>query len=97
MQTHAAGRLRRSSAGAAPIVSQDRASRYAAWLHDLDGWRILARLKDDIATRHIPVYIITTEDAQARGLSGDEGFVVVGGSASFVFRLYSSFTRSIPP
>jgi CheY-like chemotaxis protein len=37
-------------------------------LHDLDGWRIMARLKDDIATRHIPIYIITTEDAQARGL-----------------------------
>ncbi len=37
-------------------------------LHDLDGWRILARLKDDVKTRHIPVYIITTEDVQARGL-----------------------------
>ena len=37
-------------------------------LHDLDGWRILARLKDDIRTRHIPVYIITTEDAHVRGL-----------------------------
>jgi len=37
-------------------------------LHDLDGWRILARLKDDINTRHIPVYIITTEEVQARGL-----------------------------
>ncbi|PAW80145.1 MAG: hybrid sensor histidine kinase/response regulator [Verrucomicrobia bacterium Tous-C9LFEB] len=37
-------------------------------LHDLDGWRILARLKDDIRTRHIPVYLITTEEVQARGL-----------------------------
>ncbi|MCE0484060.1 MAG: HAMP domain-containing protein [Methylacidiphilales bacterium] len=37
-------------------------------LHDLDGWRIMARLKDDIKTRHIPIYLITTEDAQARGL-----------------------------
>ncbi len=37
-------------------------------LHDLDGWRILARLKDNISTRHIPVYIVTTEDVQARGL-----------------------------
>ncbi|HEY0256715.1 MAG TPA: response regulator, partial [Candidatus Methylacidiphilales bacterium] len=37
-------------------------------LHDLDGWRILARLKDDIQTRHIPVYLITTEDAHVRGL-----------------------------
>ena len=31
-------------------------------LHDLDGWRVLARLKDDSSSRHIPVYIITTEE-----------------------------------
>ncbi len=37
-------------------------------LHDLDGWRVLARLKDDASTRHIPVYIITTEDEKERGL-----------------------------
>ena len=37
-------------------------------LHDLDGWRILARLKDDIRTRHIPVHLITTEEATSRGL-----------------------------
>ncbi len=37
-------------------------------LHDMDGWRVLARLKDNIQTRHIPVYVITTEDAQARAL-----------------------------
>ena len=37
-------------------------------LHDLDGWRVLARLKDDPNTRHIPVFIITTEDEKERGL-----------------------------
>ncbi|HTA30037.1 MAG TPA: response regulator, partial [Candidatus Cybelea sp.] len=37
-------------------------------LHDLDGWRVLARLKDDANTRHIPVFIITTEDEKERGL-----------------------------
>jgi HAMP domain-containing protein/signal transduction histidine kinase/CheY-like chemotaxis protein len=37
-------------------------------LHDLDGWRVLARLKDDESTRHIPVYIITTEEERERGL-----------------------------
>ncbi len=26
-------------------------------LHDIDGWRVLARLKDDLGTRHIPVYL----------------------------------------
>ncbi|HSI84996.1 MAG TPA: response regulator, partial [Candidatus Methylacidiphilales bacterium] len=36
-------------------------------LRDMDGWRVMARLKDDIRTRHIPIYLITTEEAQARG------------------------------
>jgi len=37
-------------------------------LSDIDGWRVLARLKEDPATRHIPVYLITTEDERERGL-----------------------------
>src|SRR5260370_40119555 len=37
-------------------------------LHDIDGWRVLARLKDDVNSRHIPVYIITTEEERERGL-----------------------------
>jgi signal transduction histidine kinase/DNA-binding response OmpR family regulator/HAMP domain-containing protein len=37
-------------------------------LPDIDGWRVLARLKDDPATRHIPVHIITTEEERQRGL-----------------------------
>jgi signal transduction histidine kinase/CheY-like chemotaxis protein/HAMP domain-containing protein len=37
-------------------------------LHDIDGWRVLARLKDDADSRHIPVYIITTEEEHERGL-----------------------------
>jgi CheY-like chemotaxis protein len=37
-------------------------------LPDIDGWRVLDRLKDDIATRHIPVQIITTEEERERGL-----------------------------
>ena len=37
-------------------------------LHDIDGWRVLARLKDDLNSRHIPVYIITTEEERERGL-----------------------------
>src|SRR5262245_773897 len=35
---------------------------------DLDGWKILDRLKDGTATRHVPVHIISTEEARERGL-----------------------------
>jgi CheY-like chemotaxis protein len=37
-------------------------------LPDIDGWRILHRLKNDPATRHIPVQMITTEEDRERGL-----------------------------
>jgi HAMP domain-containing protein/signal transduction histidine kinase/CheY-like chemotaxis protein len=37
-------------------------------LPDIDGWRVLNRLKDDLSTRHIPVQIITTEEERHRGL-----------------------------
>jgi len=37
-------------------------------LPDIDGWRVLSRLKKDHSTRHIPVYIITTEEDSGRGL-----------------------------
>jgi HAMP domain-containing protein/signal transduction histidine kinase/DNA-binding response OmpR family regulator len=36
-------------------------------LPDINGWRVLDRLKSDTTTRHIPVYVITTEDDQGRG------------------------------
>jgi signal transduction histidine kinase/CheY-like chemotaxis protein/HAMP domain-containing protein len=34
----------------------------------MDGWRLLSRLKGDLATRHIPIYVITTEEDTARAL-----------------------------
>jgi CheY-like chemotaxis protein len=37
-------------------------------LPDIDGWRVLERLKNDLNTRHIPVCIISTEDVRERGL-----------------------------
>jgi signal transduction histidine kinase/CheY-like chemotaxis protein len=37
-------------------------------LPDKDGWAILDRLKHDPVTRHIPVHIISVEEARQRGL-----------------------------
>jgi HAMP domain-containing protein/signal transduction histidine kinase/DNA-binding response OmpR family regulator len=37
-------------------------------LPDIDGWRVLERLKHDVSLRHIPVYIISTVDQPERGL-----------------------------
>ncbi|OGT88652.1 MAG: hybrid sensor histidine kinase/response regulator [Gammaproteobacteria bacterium RIFOXYD12_FULL_61_37] len=37
-------------------------------LPDIDGWVVLERLKNDAATRHIPVEIISVDDNRPRGL-----------------------------
>ena len=39
------------------------------FLPDIDGWRVLAQLKNDIACRHIPVCVISTDEARERALS----------------------------
>jgi len=46
-------------------------------LPDFDGWRVLDRLKVDLATRHIPVQIITVEENAEPGLTqGALGYLV---------------------
>jgi HAMP domain-containing protein/signal transduction histidine kinase/DNA-binding response OmpR family regulator len=40
------------------------------FLPDIEGWRVLDRLKNDVTTRHIPVCVISTEEARDRALAG---------------------------
>jgi CheY-like chemotaxis protein len=40
------------------------------FLPDIDGWRVLDRLKNDIGTRHVPVCVVSTDDARERALDG---------------------------
>ncbi|MEZ0223314.1 MAG: response regulator, partial [Alphaproteobacteria bacterium] len=45
-------------------------------LPDMQGWRVLERLKNDMATRHVPVCVISTDESRARALeSGALAFV----------------------
>ncbi len=65
--------------GAAALTLTERFAPEAITLDislpDINGWRILERLKHAPATRHIPVYVITTEEDRRAGLrAGALGF-----------------------
>jgi len=45
-------------------------------LPDIEGWRVLSRLKNDLNARHTPVHVVSTEEARQRALeSGARRFV----------------------
>jgi signal transduction histidine kinase/DNA-binding response OmpR family regulator/HAMP domain-containing protein len=40
------------------------------YLPDMDGWRVLDRLKQDFTARHVPVCVISTDDSKERAFRG---------------------------
>jgi HAMP domain-containing protein/signal transduction histidine kinase/CheY-like chemotaxis protein len=59
-------------------------------LPDISGWRLLHQLKDDIATRHIPVHVVSVQDeierALAHGAVGVAGKPISNDAADEVMR-----------
>src|SRR5207244_2099063 len=46
------------------------------FLPDINGWRVLHRMKNDPATRHIPVAVVSTDESREQALnSGAYAFV----------------------
>src|SRR5207248_629335 len=74
------------------------------FLPDIEGWRVLERLKSDLTTRHLPVCVISTEEARRRALaSGAIAFVtkpiqsrdVLDGLLAFLDDFTSRPTRQV--
>ncbi|HEX5126007.1 MAG TPA: response regulator, partial [Rhodocyclaceae bacterium] len=69
-----------STSGAAGLAMtreyQPKVITLDIFLPDMQGWRILDRLKADLSTRHIPICVVSTDDSRERALnSGAIGFI----------------------
>jgi signal transduction histidine kinase/DNA-binding response OmpR family regulator/HAMP domain-containing protein len=65
-------------AGALTLATQYKPAAITLdmYLPDMDGWRVLDRLKQDIGARHMPVCVISTDDSKERAFrSGAAAFV----------------------
>jgi HAMP domain-containing protein/signal transduction histidine kinase/DNA-binding response OmpR family regulator len=65
-------------AGALTLANQYKPSAITLdmYLPDMDGWRVLDRLKQDMGARHLPVCVISTDDSRDRAFrSGAMAFV----------------------
>jgi CheY-like chemotaxis protein len=72
------GLVSATAAGAISMIKEYQPSLISLdiFLEDMPGWRILDRLKADLATRSIPVCVVSTDDSRDRALNcGAIGFV----------------------
>ncbi|AMO25651.1 hypothetical protein UC35_21720 [Ramlibacter tataouinensis] len=55
-------------AGALALAAEHKPSAITLdmYLPDMDGWRVLDRLKQDMGARHVPVCVISTDDSKER-------------------------------
>jgi signal transduction histidine kinase/HAMP domain-containing protein/CheY-like chemotaxis protein len=55
-------------AGALTLAGQYKPAAITLDMHlpDMEGWRVLDRLKQDLKARHIPVFVISTDDSRER-------------------------------
>ena len=65
-------------AGALTLAAEFKPSAITLDMHlpDMEGWRVLERVKQDFSVRHIPVCVISTDDSQERAYrSGAMAFI----------------------
>jgi HAMP domain-containing protein/CheY-like chemotaxis protein len=65
-------------------------------LPDFDGWRVLDRLKVDLATRHIPVHVISVDEDPEPTLSqGTLGFVTKSGKKETLAKAFDQMKEFV--